>query len=86
IGLDLGCGWLHGARTNAWTAITVEVGLTVYRTPAPWNDGGRRLQRDDAAARAAREAIGAYFERLEGHEGNDAAMADMLEPGNPWNG
>ncbi|TBY57231.1 FAD-dependent oxidoreductase [Rhizobium leguminosarum bv. viciae] len=89
IGLDLGCGWLHGARTNAWTAIAGEVGLAVDRTPAPWNDGGRRLQRDDAAARAAREAIGAYFERLEGHEGhegNDAALADMLEPGNPWNG
>lgn len=86
IGLDLGCGWLHGARTNAWTAIAGEVGLAVDRTPAPWNDGGRRLQRDDAEARAAREAIGAYFERLEGHEGNDAAMADMLEPGNPWNG
>ncbi|MCW1753758.1 flavin monoamine oxidase family protein [Rhizobium acaciae] len=86
IGLDLGCGWLHGARTNAWTAIAGEVGLTVDHTPAPWNDGGRRLQRDDAAARAAREAIGAYFERLESHEGNDAAMADMLDPGNPWNG
>ncbi|MGO7646052.1 hypothetical protein ACC709_37235, partial [Rhizobium ruizarguesonis] len=48
--------------------------------------GGRRLQRDDAAARAEREAIGAYFERLESHEGNDAALDDMLEPGNPWNG
>ncbi|OAV49086.1 monoamine oxidase [Rhizobium sp. WYCCWR10014] len=86
IGLDLGCGWLHGARTNAWTAIAGEVGLTVDRTPAPWNDGGRRLQRDDAEAHAASEAIGAYFERLESHAGNDAAMADMLEPGNAWNG
>ncbi|MGR9160833.1 flavin monoamine oxidase family protein [Rhizobium leguminosarum] len=86
VALDLGCGWLHGARTNAWTAIAGEVGLTVDRTPAPWNDGGRRLQRDDAEARAARQAIGAYFERLESHERNDAAMAEMLEPGNPWNG
>lgn len=86
IALDLGCGWLHGARTNAWTAIAGEVGLTVDRTPAPWNDGGRQLQRDGAEARAARQAIGAYFERLESHEGNDAAMAELLEPGNPWNG
>lgn len=84
--LDLGCGWLHGARTNAWTAVAGKVGLTVDRTPAPWNDGGKRLQRDDADAHAAREAIDAYFERLENHDGDDADMAEMLEPGNPWNG
>lgn len=84
--LDLGCGWLHGARTNAWTAIAGQVGLTVDHTPAPWNDGGQRLQRDDADAHAARQAIDAYFERLENHDGNDADMAEMLEPGNPWNG
>ena len=85
IALDLGCGWLHGARTNAWTGIADEVGLTVDRTPAPWN-GGRRLQRDDAETHAAQEAIGAYFERLESHEGEDTDLAEMLEPGNAWNG
>ncbi|MDR9813547.1 flavin monoamine oxidase family protein [Rhizobium hidalgonense] len=85
IGLDLGCGWLHGARTNAWTAIADEVGLTVDRTPAPWN-GGQRLQRDDAETHAAQEAIGDYFERLESHEGDDTDLAEMLEPGNAWNG
>ncbi|NEJ74551.1 NAD(P)-binding protein [Rhizobium phaseoli] len=84
IALDLGCGWLHGARTNAWTAIADEVGLTVDHTPAPWN-GGRRLQRDDAETHAAQQAIGAYFERLESHEGDDTDLA-MLEPGNAWNG
>ncbi|WP_411196403.1 flavin monoamine oxidase family protein [Rhizobium sp.] len=85
IRLDLGCGWLHGARTNAWTAIAGEVGLTVDRTPAPWN-GGRQLQRDGVDRHAAQEAIGAYFERLESHQGNDTDLAAMLEPGNPWNG
>ncbi|PDT07921.1 FAD-dependent oxidoreductase [Rhizobium sp. M1] len=85
IALDLGCGWLHGARTNAWTGLADAVGLTVDRTPAPWN-GGRRLQRDDAETQAAQEAIGAYFERLDNHEGDDTDLAAMLEPGNPWNG
>ncbi|MBX5156128.1 NAD(P)-binding protein [Rhizobium sp. NZLR8] len=85
IALDLGCGWLHGARTNAWTAIAGEVGLAVDHTPAPWN-GGRRLQRDDAETHAARAAIGDYFERLESHEGDDTDLAEMLEPGNSWNG
>ncbi|WP_064684607.1 flavin monoamine oxidase family protein [Rhizobium bangladeshense] len=83
--LDLGCGWLHGARTNAWTAIAEEVGLTVDRTPAPWN-GGRRLQRDGADIHAAQEAIGGYFERLDSHEGDDTDLAAMLEPCNAWNG
>lgn len=83
--LDLGCGWLHGARTNAWTEIAGEVGLTVDRTPAPWN-GGRQLERDDAEMRASQEAIGDYFERLESHEGSDTDLAAKLEPGNPWNG
>ncbi|MBX5219801.1 flavin monoamine oxidase family protein [Rhizobium sp. NLR8a] len=85
LGFDLGCGWLHGARTNAWTAIAGEVGLTVDRSPAPWN-GGRRLQRDDAESQAAQQAIGAYFERLESHEGNDRDMAAKLQPGSRWNG
>jgi monoamine oxidase len=85
IALDLGCGWLHGARTNAWTAIAEKVGLTVDRTPAPWN-GGRRLQRDGVDIHAAQEAIGGYFERLDSHEGDDTDLAAMLEPGNAWNG
>ncbi|ANK94835.1 MULTISPECIES: flavin monoamine oxidase family protein [Rhizobium] len=85
LGFDLGCGWLHGARTNAWTAIAGEVGLTVDRSPAPWN-GGRRLQRDDAEIQAAQQAIGAYFERLESHEGNDSDLAAKLQPGGRWNG
>ncbi|OWV66113.1 monoamine oxidase [Rhizobium sp. N122] len=85
IALDLGCGWLHGARTNAWTGLADAVGLTVDRTPAPWS-GGRRLQRDDAETQAAQQAIAAYFERLDSHEGDDTNLAAMLEPGNSWNG
>ncbi|ARQ61356.1 UNVERIFIED_ORG: monoamine oxidase [Rhizobium etli] len=85
VALDLGCGWLHGARTNAWTDIAEEVGLTVDRTPAPWS-GGRRLQQNDAETQAAQEAIGAFFERLDSHEGDDADLAAVLEPGNEWNG
>lgn len=80
--VDLGCGWLHGARTNAWTAIAASVGLQVDRTPAPWSEGGRRLQ-DNAAADAA---VDAFFDRVEGYELKaDRPLSDMLEPGNRWN-
>ncbi|MBX5042187.1 NAD(P)-binding protein [Rhizobium lentis] len=85
VGLDLGCGWLHGARTNAWTEIASEVGLAVDRSPAPWN-GGRQLLGNAQDVHDAQGAIGTYFERLESHEGKDTDLAAKLEPGNHWNG
>jgi monoamine oxidase len=85
--LDLGCGWLHGARTNAWTGIAEEIGLTVDRTPAPWSEGGRQLQKDDSDAKAARIAANAFFERIYAYDGEeDAALSALLAAGNSWNG
>lgn len=83
--LDLGCGWLHGARTNAWTGIAEEVGLTVDRTPAPWSDGGHRLEQDDPGARAAGAAVNGFFERVYDYDGDkDADLSTMLSPDDPW--
>ncbi|MGN6778316.1 flavin monoamine oxidase family protein [Rhizobium sp.] len=84
--LDLGCGWLHGARTNAWTDIAEEVGLTVDRTPAPWSDGGHRLEQSDPDAKAAAAAVNDFFERVYEYEGDaDADLSAMLSPDGPWN-
>jgi monoamine oxidase len=84
--LDLGCGWLHGARTNAWTEIAGEVGLTVDRTPAPWSAGGHRLEQSDPDAKAAAAAVNAFFARVYDYEGDaDADLSAMLSPGDPWN-
>ncbi|WP_113408269.1 NAD(P)/FAD-dependent oxidoreductase [Hyphomicrobiales bacterium] len=84
--LDLGCGWLHGARTNAWTDIAEEVGLTVDRTPAPWSDGGHRLEQNDPDAKAAAAAVNDFFERVYEYEGDaDADLSAMLSPDDPWN-
>ncbi|TXI03666.1 MAG: FAD-dependent oxidoreductase [Rhizobium sp.] len=83
--LDLGCGWLHGARTNAWTKIAEEIGLTVDRTPAPWSDGGHRLEQDDANARAAGAAVNDFFERVDEYDGDrDADLSAMVSPDDPW--
>ncbi|MFK0161950.1 flavin monoamine oxidase family protein [Rhizobium sp. NPDC090279] len=85
VALDLGCGWLHGARSNAWTGIAEDVGLTVDRTPAPWSDGGHRLGQDDADARAAGAAVNDFFERVDDYEGDeDADLSAMLSPDDPW--
>ncbi len=84
--LDLGCGWLHGARTNAWTDIAEEMGLTVDRTPAPWSDGGHRLEQNDPDAKAAAAAVNDFFERVYEYEGDaDANLSAMLSPDDPWN-
>ncbi|PZM16212.1 flavin monoamine oxidase family protein [Rhizobium tubonense] len=86
--VDLGCGWLHGARTNAWTGIAEEIGLTVEKTPAPWSEGGRNLEAKIQAEQDARAAINEFFLRAEKHSDQhpDGALADLLEPGNPFNG
>lgn len=86
--IDLGCGWLHGARTNEWTRIAQEIGLTVDKTPAPWSEGGKRIDSDTEEERDARTAINSFFERIEmrGGQEPDGALSDMLDPGNRWNG
>lgn len=85
--IDLGCGWLHGARTNAWTTIAQEEGLTVDHTPAPWSEGGRRWNSDSPEVQAASAAIDEFFERAHAWDaaGPDGSLADLLEPGNRWN-
>ncbi|APO79256.1 amine oxidase protein (plasmid) [Rhizobium etli 8C-3] len=82
--LDVGCGWLHGARTNAWTAIAQDLGLTIDETRAPWDEGGRRLD-TNAEARSAIGALEAFFERINSHEGEDKALSSMLQAGGKWN-
>ena len=86
--LDLGCGWLHGARTNAWTRIAGELDMTVDRTPAPWDRGSRDLALSGETDRQAREALQGFFTRLEQARETepDQPLSVMLEPGNPWNG
>jgi monoamine oxidase len=85
VALDLGCGWLHGARTNPWTRITEEIGLTVDRTPAPWSDGSRQLEGKEPGVMAAAEAGAEFFERVDAYEGvADADLSAMLVPDDPW--
>ncbi|WFU12647.1 NAD(P)/FAD-dependent oxidoreductase (plasmid) [Rhizobium sp. CB3090] len=81
--VDLGCGWLHGARTNRWTDIARQIGLTVETTPAPWSEGGRTVE-----GAGGRSAINTFFARAEqwGDSGEDGSLDNLLEPGNPWNG
>ena len=86
--LDLGCGWLHGARTNAWTRIAGDLGFAVDRTPAPWDGGGRELGPSSRDRIECDEAVERFFARAGNwpSEAEDRALADLLEAGGPWNG
>lgn len=86
--VDLGCGWLHGGRDNAWMVIAARTGFAIDQTRASWDGAGRHLglSADDDAA--ASHAIGAFFARA---DETDTCAADLplsacLEPGDQWNG
>ena len=86
IPLDLGCAWLHGARTNRWTAIAPEAGFTIDRTPAPWNqdEGMLQLGPDDLSNYAATSE--AFYEQVETRSISepDCAMGALIAPGERW--
>jgi monoamine oxidase len=85
--IDLGCGWLHGARTNAWTEIAGRLGHQIDRTPAPWDSGTRRWGLSDEEAQEAVAAFRAFYGRASERDPGpvDIALSDLLEPGNRWN-
>lgn len=85
--VDLGCGWLHGARTNAWTQVAEEESYAIDRTPAPWNGGGRDLDGPAEEEAESDAAADRFFDRAGRlpDDGPDMPLAAFLEPGNRWN-
>jgi len=81
---DLGCGWLHSADRNPWTALAADLGFTVDRTPPPWRRqaGGRGFPAADQ--KAAHAAYGAFDERLRSDPPRSDRAADAAPAGAPW--
>jgi monoamine oxidase len=83
--LDLGCGWLHSADRNPWTAIADEAGIAVDRHNPPW---GQSIPRPGFSVQEQDEARAAYDEWharvLDTPLPSDVA-ADHLVPGCRWN-
>jgi monoamine oxidase len=84
---DLGCGWLHSADKNSFTAIADRLGFEIDRTRPPWRDqsfdaGFPATERQDFFA-----TLDAFHERIEKAAENDAdtAASRCLEQGNRWN-
>jgi monoamine oxidase len=85
--IDLGCGWLHSADRNPWTAIAATRGFDIDRTPPPWMS--RRQPRDDMRDDTAglRELM-RYRELLDGYpqDARDRPASELLPEGGAWNG
>lgn len=83
--LDLGCGWLHSADRNPWTAIAEESGFEIDRTPPAWGKQFENLgftREEQEQANAAYEALD---KRLKEEPPASDRASDALEPGGAWN-
>jgi len=85
--IDLGCGWLHSAKRNPWTAIAEAQGRTIDRTPPPWARATSQPGLTAAEADEMRAALWTLHERADAlpEDKPDCALADLLEPDGRWN-
>ncbi|UOK73380.1 flavin monoamine oxidase family protein [Ancylobacter polymorphus] len=83
--LDLGCGWLHSAERNPWTAVAEASGFVVDRREAAWSAQDDGLRPSPNELRAARQAFADWERRLPALVPASDCAADALVPGCEWN-
>src|SRR5215204_1502637 len=85
--LDLGCGWLHSADQNEWSAIAQERGFSIDPRPAPWQRPAHDINFSAAEQQDFFAALEGFYARLEeaGQAATDRPAADFLVPGCRWN-
>jgi monoamine oxidase len=85
--LDLGCGWLHSADRNPWTAIAQAQGFTIDKTPPPWSKPALQKGFSPAEQRDFRVAMERFHDDVDiaAAQQPDVAAASALEPGGRWN-
>ncbi|RZJ30304.1 MAG: FAD-dependent oxidoreductase [Brevundimonas sp.] len=87
-GLDMGCGWLHSADENPLASQVEPAGLTLDRTPPPWQSPAFNHEITPAEQDAFRAAFETFDQRIAEAAalGREAAASTLLEPGGRWNG
>ncbi|MGO4815810.1 FAD-dependent oxidoreductase, partial [Cupriavidus sp. 2MCAB6] len=83
--IDLGCGWLHSAERNPWTALAPDLGFTIDRTLPPWGRQFRNIGFPAADQMAARAAFAGFEQRLRQAPAETDRASDLLEEGGTWN-
>lgn len=82
--VDLGCGWLHSADRNPWTAIAEASGFCVDRRKPAWRTQYRDLGFSPAEQAAATKAFVDWSERLVKATPTSDCAADVLEADEEW--
>ena len=84
--LDLGCGWLHSADRNPWSAIAETQGRRTDETPPPWMRSSLTIGFPLAEQLQFRDAALAFYAKLgEAEHAPDRPAATLLDPGRRWN-
>ncbi len=87
LALDLGCGWLHSADRNEWTAIAGRLGFEVNRSRPPWERPALTVNFPADKQKAYSAAFAAFEDRLEraAETGPDRAASTLFtEADRPW--
>lgn len=85
--LDMGCGWLHSADENPLAAMVEPRGLTVDRTPPPWERQAFDHEMTPVEQAAFHEAFADFEARVEraAGRGEEGPAASLFEPDCRWN-
>ncbi len=79
-GIDLGCGWLHSADRNPWTAIAEAEGFEIDRSRPAWERRLEGVNLSAADTRAFQRASQAFEDRLEeAAAGPDRPAAELFD-------
>ncbi len=85
--IDLGCGWLHSADQNPWVALAQAAGMTVDRSPPPWEQRLTGLNLSATEAKAFGRAFQDFEAKLESAatEEPDRPAAELFDAETtPW--
>ncbi len=83
--VDLGCGWLHSADRNPWTAFAQAEGWVLDKTPPAWREQWQEIGFSKREQREALAAFEAFDRRLREDPPSSDRAADALDPDCRWN-
>ncbi|NIJ29886.1 monoamine oxidase [Sphingomonas insulae] len=83
--VDAGCGWLHSARRNPWTAIAEREGIGIDRSSPNWGVQWRDLGYPPAEQQAFREAYACFETTAHAAlDGPDRPLSAFVPADDPW--
>ena len=83
--VDHGCGWLHSAGRNPWTAIAEQAGFAIDRRSPNWQVQWNDLGFPPDRKRASGEAYARFEEAaMAALDGPDRPLSDFVGDDDPW--